>query len=288
MNELIYPKHIYDPSRRQIAVEYLEHELRKMLPSAQDKNIWKLIDKDVADWFENNNTLAPVRDFWNGFHGISRGFRMNALVYRITSKNIEWTKEEVNIDGLKFVTRGIRGLKMFTKAPMVSEVIDWYKDADNTQVKKEVMAELEDPEILKIIRDDDPIMVIDDMDDGVTKLIHDGNHRVMRRVLRGESKIWAYMGRKVADPMIYEHWVPTQLLIDVLRHGKYEIEKDGQSEEAYVKVIFDLLKNSTAARIEFSNRVLKQGVEIDKRIYERVKKLCEENNIEIPEDRYWS
>ena len=33
---MIYPKHIYDPIRRQVAISYVQHELRKLFPSLND------------------------------------------------------------------------------------------------------------------------------------------------------------------------------------------------------------------------------------------------------------
>lgn len=277
---MIYPKHIYDPLRRRIAEEFLEHELRKMFPSIRDGDNWKKMDSDVADWFENNNTMAPVRDFWNGFHGISRGFKLTALIYRLTSENIKWTKRQLAIDDLWFVTRGNRGLQVFDEAPSVREVKEYYASSQNLGAKKQLKKELEDKQVLEIVRDDDPIIV---MNDGDRKIIIDGNHRVLRRLLRDESEVWAYVGLKMGDPMIFNPWVPTQLILDIKALAMHT-----ENVDVYARVIFDLIKDSKAGQIEFATRSLNRYRKFDLVMYRAVKKLCNENSVDLPDGQYWS
>lgn len=276
----VYPQHIYDLLCRKIAEEFLEHELRKMFPSTRDVGKWKSIDSDVADWFENNKTMAPVRDFWNGFHGIARGFKLTSLVYQLTSENIEWKEEEKDIADLWFVTRGNRGLQIFDQAPSVREVIEYYSKPENEMAKTKLSEQLEDKQILEVIRDHDPIIVTDDGKKGV---IVDGNHRVLRSILRGENKIKTYIGRKIADPIIFNSWVPTQIILDVKALAMVENNID-----TYAGVIFDLIKNSESAKIEFARRSLNKYRDFDRKIYLAVKHLCDKNRINLPKDEYWS
>ena len=73
-----YPTHIYEPLRREIAVSYIRHELRKYLPCLRDQAAWQKIDADVVTWFEGAPFLYPVRDFWNGFYGMVMGFKFRS------------------------------------------------------------------------------------------------------------------------------------------------------------------------------------------------------------------
>jgi len=278
--EYHYPKHIYDPLRRQIAVEFMEHEWRKLFPSVRNNKIWQLMDGDVANWFENNNTMAPVRDFWNGFHGVSRGFKLAGLVYRITSINIEWQKKWVNVADLQFVTRSIRGLNVFEMAPTVMEVMEYYDQTDHLAEKKDLHREIDNLELLKVIRDQDPIIVIKEK---AGNLIHDGNHRVLRRILRGEDKIEAYIGRQVAEPMLDDYWLPTQMILDILALANMENEIG-----IYARVIFDMIKHSRAGQIEFARRCLNKSRQFDQKMYQAVKKLAMAEGIVLPADEYWS
>ncbi|MEM2145785.1 MAG: hypothetical protein QW279_10515, partial [Candidatus Jordarchaeaceae archaeon] len=93
MDKKIYPKHIYEPIRIEIATSYIKHEFRKLLWRIPEKYFEK-IDKDIKSWM-NSPELATPRDFWNGFHGIAMGFKLKiGLIYLVTAENIKWSKRQ--------------------------------------------------------------------------------------------------------------------------------------------------------------------------------------------------
>ena len=49
--ERVYPKHIYDPIRRRVAVDYLRRELRKYLGQLPQES-WSTIDREITQWFD--------------------------------------------------------------------------------------------------------------------------------------------------------------------------------------------------------------------------------------------
>ena len=93
-----YPTHIYDPIRVEVANAYIKREMRKYLPSVRTRDVWKNIDRDIDQWFENNQNIAKIRDYWNGFHGIAMGFKLkNGLTIILAEKATKATTIGVNV-----------------------------------------------------------------------------------------------------------------------------------------------------------------------------------------------
>ncbi len=96
-NEIFLP-HLYEPLRIEIAVNYARHEMRKLLPELRDESLWQNIDRQIGDWYEK----LSIRNFWNGIHGISMGFRLKSLVPWITSLHMRWEKKETPVEEILF------------------------------------------------------------------------------------------------------------------------------------------------------------------------------------------
>lgn len=96
-NKIFLP-HLYEPLRRQIAIQYIQHEWRKLFPQLRGKELWQAIDKQIVDWYE----MLSIRNFWNAVHGITIGFRLTSIVPWITSLNIKWEEKEVPFNELYF------------------------------------------------------------------------------------------------------------------------------------------------------------------------------------------
>ena len=95
--EKIFLPHLYEPFRIEIAVNYARHEMRKLLPELRDESLWQNIDRQVGEWYEK----LSIRNFWNGIHGISMGFRLKSLIPWITSFHMRWEKKEITIGKLR-------------------------------------------------------------------------------------------------------------------------------------------------------------------------------------------
>ncbi|MBI3954705.1 hypothetical protein HY333_01535 [Candidatus Collierbacteria bacterium] len=101
MNQ-VYPKHIYEPIRQEVANSYLRHELAKYLPSARGN--WRA---DIERWFDQSAELFPVRDYWNAVHGVMMGFKLyNHLLAFITAENTSWSREKISISSLSYTDFG--------------------------------------------------------------------------------------------------------------------------------------------------------------------------------------
>lgn len=225
-----YPKHIYEPIRQEVAVAFVKRELKKILPSIEEGQ-WPEVGKDIKNWFSDSSTLYPVRDFWNGVHGIMMGFRLiDHLLSFITAENIVWTKESVPPDELVTLA-----------------------EANSDDVRD----------------GDEPIIVTQKRIEGVDRLVvYDGNNRANKAKAEGRKTVTAYVSRfkgKSRKPENY--WLPTSLLMEISHFAKKVYEsKDEEKYKCYVSIFSDMLNSSESARYEMKNRVIPTESEYKKRV----------------------
>lgn len=263
----IYPKHLYDATRRKIAVSYLQHELRKLFPSIKEDEYFSSIDKEVAAWFSDNPTLTPVRDFWNGVHGISMGFRLKHIAVWLTSTNMEWKEQTVAVKGIKFGT-SFKELSVVGKHPSVEEVRDWYFDPKHSEeleaarkAHKRRSAETAD-------RDTFPVILRKLLNDDV--IVMDGNRRLLRAVLFEIDEIKAFVGTQTENPPIKDHWVSTSLLLDLVSMHKYWTMTGKDSTDFVAKTIASMIEDSEVARFELTDRCVDMSNPANKDLFDAV------------------
>jgi len=246
-----YPAHIYDEKRREIAVRYVRHELRKLFPSIRDEATWQTIDADIANWYKDNWLLMPIRDFWNGVHGISMGFKLKNIVSWLTSKNIAWEEKRIRVDDLAFGS-AIGNLGQIrpesTTLPSVAEVRAWHFDPSRTQALEEGRALSTKNSEFSMSRDDDPVFAV--RKNGALTVI-DGNRRLLRAILFEEPDILAVVGEPIANPLVFESWVPTSILIDLASMHRYWTAIGRDTTNALADVITASIRDSSAGRLEF-------------------------------------
>lgn len=265
-----YPAHIYEPIRREIAVSYIRHELRKYFPSLKDENAWKNIDSDMASWFEEAPFLFPVRDFWNGFYGILMGFKL--LIHLsdfITAENITWKREAVNIKELVFTGFNPTEFDVPMVTMAVSEAIDFYTKPGNEMRRTEDLAKLQATFTKTTNRSDDPVIVtqkrIADKDQMV---VYEGNARVYLAVLHGKNTIDAYVGRFADEKRnLVNFWMPTSYLLELVHLARAAWrEKDDELYQATTKVLAKTLTFSESAKFEMKDRVVHKPEEFKQKL----------------------
>jgi len=251
----VYPKHLYEPIREEIAVSYLKHELRKLFRTVPEKN-WGFMDRDISDW-THSPELATPRDFWNGFHGIAMGFKLKiGLIYHITAENIIWKKERVPLSSLWFGVELQQTKVVGAGRQPAKKLIDFYFNPLN---KKERERQLE--YTLKLSsgtysRDDHPVIIIQRLEENTPILsVQDGNRRLAKAVLMGEEKILAYVGRYTTEDKFPKNfWLPTSLLLETLLFARRAYEsKNEKLFSEYISVLKDMIES---AKYEFTNRAL--------------------------------
>lgn len=254
----VYPKHIYEPIRAEIAISYVKHEFRKLLWRVPEKN-WGAIDKDISDWLTSPELTIP-RDFWNGFHGIAMGFKLKiGLVYLITAENISWAKKKYPVSKLWFgveqgETREIREGRLSAK-----EVADFYSRKENQALRARFLKLNQKLSNETPPRDRHPIIAIQKEEENqLVYFAHDGNRRLAKTVLEGKDKIPAYLGEYTTkEKFPKNYWIPTSILMDNLFFAKRAYDKkDKKTFNHYMKVLKDMLSKSESAVYEMKERAL--------------------------------
>lgn len=250
-----YLPHLSDLLRRQVATQYIQHELRKLFPSLRDISAWQTIDTEVGKWFCDNPELAPVRDFWNGFHGITCGFKLKNLLPWLTSQNISWQEQEINIDQLNF-GNDFSSLKYFHSNPSVAEVRKWYLDPVNQKFFQEAKNILEQYGETSMSRDNFSLLVVEEK--GELRVI-DGNRRLLKAIFYKEEKLPVIIGKIIKEPRFFETWVPTSVLLELAWLNQREFGLLGLPVKSIAKTIALMIKDSQAGQYEFFNRCLGSG-----------------------------
>lgn len=204
--------------------------------------------------------FAAPRDFWNLFHGISMGFKLKiGLIYLVTAKNINWTKEEYPVQKLWFgveqrETKKIRDGKLSAK-----EVLEYYSRNENQNLKKEFLNLNKKLSTETPPRDHHPIIATEKEEGGqLVKSVYDGNRKLAKSILEGKEKILAYIGRyTTAEKFPINYWIPTSILMDNLFFAKRAYDqKNKRLFNHYMRILRDMLDKSESAVYELKERAL--------------------------------
>lgn len=256
--EQVYPKHIYEPIRQEIAVSYIRHELRKYLPSVREEEAWKKIDGDVTNWFDSSLYLYPVRDFWNGFYGVMMGFKLLIHLHEfVTAENVIWERKQIPLDALTFSGFTPRELGAKFEGMEAKTIADYY--AVNKGEQKDHFNLLKSKYENTFERVSDPIIVTQKRVDDKDKLIiYKGNARASLAILSGKDSIEAYVSSFQGDGRVLRNfWVPTVLLLETTHLVKsFWKEKNEEGYNAGIVVLKKMMGDSQTALYEMKNRVV--------------------------------
>lgn len=264
-NNQIFLPHLREPLRRKIAVRYIQHEFRKFLPQLRDELLWQLIDKQIENWYK----VLSIRNFWNAVHGISMGFRLKSIVPWITSKNMRWAKKNIFVYNLWFGGKfgPIKSLKTSEAATAVKENIFLPK---NKNILNQIKKILKEKSSETHPRDSFPIFVVKKEDKFV---VIDGNRRLLQTITDKKQKIQAFIGKPITKPPLFEHWVPTSLLVDLVFWHKRQTQNGRDTTDTTARVITELIRDSSAGRIEFAQRSVHRDDEIHMKLLKAVAKI---------------
>jgi hypothetical protein len=280
-NKIFLP-HLSEPFRREIAVRYAQQEMRKLLPQLRDASLWQSIDEQIGKWYAE----LLIRNFWNAIHGISMGFRLKSLVPWITSLHIKWTEKDMPIEELWFGGKfgPIASLGIPESAVAVKEQLF---RPENRELFEQTQKILKEKAAETAPRDDFPIFVVrkthGDSSDKKLRVV-DGNRRLLRAIVNKKEAIRAVVGEPVGEPVLYEHWVPISLLVDLVFWYKRQIRAGRETTEVVARVIAELIRDSSAGRVEFAERSIHRDKKLEVRLLEAVAKILGEWGIslEIP------
>ena len=237
-----FQEHLYEPMRREIATHYLQHEMRKLLPHMRDEAFWRATDDEIARWYD---TLS-MKYFWNAVHGISMGFRLKSLVPWITSCHVAWSERELRLEEVSL------GWKI-GPSHQASEIQQWILAPDNTNALTEKRIALKAESAKSAPRDHFPIFVVRKED---ALQVIDGNRRLLQAIVDDKTCLRAYVGEPIRTPVFQDHWVPTQILVDLVFWHKQHSVAGRDTTKTTAEMIVELIRDSAAGRHEFINTAL--------------------------------
>lgn len=257
--------HFYEPLRIKIAVQYVQEEMRKFFPELREEILWNAMDKQIENWHEN----LGIRNFWNAVHGISMGFRLKSLVPWITSLNIKWEEKEMLLKDLWFGGQ-FGPIKEMKCSQSAADVRDKIFQEENKEILENSRKILKEKKEETAQRDYFPVFAVKKKEKLV---VIDGNRRLLQAIIDKKETILAVIGRLVAEPPLFEHWVPTSSLVDLVFWHKRQIESGNDTTETTAKMIAELIKNSSAGRKEFNERAVHRDDEIHIKLAEDVNSI---------------
>lgn len=198
------------------------------------------------------------------------GFRLKSLVPWITSLHVRWTERNVPVKDLWFGGKfdPIASLETSESAVAVKKHLFRPK---NKKILEQTRKKLQKESINTAPRDNFPIFVV--RKDHSKLRVIDGNRRLLQAIVFGKHAIRAVVGEPIAEPPFYEHWVPTQILVDIVFWHKRQVLLGRDITKATARVIAELIRDSSAARSEFARWGSQQNGEVPARLFKAVTKI---------------
>jgi hypothetical protein len=265
-NDKKFPPHFFEPLRRKIAMQFAQKEMRKLLPELRKPSLWQSIDKQVEEWPEKLGMTA----FLNGIHGISMGFSSKSLIPLITSLNIKWTEKDLPVEELwfggKFAT-----VSHLENAESAASVKEQLFQLNNKELLEKTIKVMKEKAENTAPRDDYPIFVVRKEQNKLRVI--DGNRRLLQAIINNQNTIKAYIGEPVGEPTFYEHWIPTQILTELVFWHKQQTLAGRDTTDTTAKVIAELIRDTSAGRLEFAEHGVHRDDEIHMKLFKAVKKI---------------
>ena len=247
----IYPEHIYDPFRRRIAAELIQHEFRKLF-RAVPESLWPQIDANIEGWFDGTAyELAPVHDFWNAADGIMRGFKLKRLIAYITAENLSWTLQDIPVSEID-LQWALEPLKRFGEPPYDTRIIHQALQ-DDASFARLVREDSDMHATSSVGRDHFPIIAM--LQDSGRYAVADGNRRSLRALIyeRPHIQAWVMTGDHMRP---HNYWVSSGFMREI---GDTAAQARTIGNPAGVQAIKTVLRNifaqSDIARINYDARV---------------------------------
>jgi hypothetical protein len=238
-----------------IAVQYLQHEFRKIIGNAKNKKLWRSIDSALAQlslrWGESS--------FWNLVAAISEDWKLKAVFSILSDTKYKWRREKVALE--KIVLTGMSPaidrytIKKFQRSPIRFREA-WIR---NEKMRKDILAtgfgyHKE--------RDHFPIF-LHESDDGLR--VFDGMRRTLLAAIEGKKYLDAWVGRVTnpkGKPLISGGfaYVFSQVYFRALKREGQRINKP------FIKVGRIISKEYRNANDVFKNRIARwnQNKEVKK------------------------
>jgi len=259
MSELIYPKHIYDEKRYQLAIDILEKELSKLLPTAS--NIaWSQIKQDVEGWA--NSPLdyhledRSYMDFWDIFAAVLESIKLKpSFTKLLTAENYRYERKMVTIDDVHMSS----ALHQLTRIPSINlrNDISFAEIRQALNDKPELLPEqksINDEHSLDPEQDKYPVIIA--MKSNGYMQVMDGNRRTLRALLYDKEAIDAWVIEGV-DSAPTNYWVPVNDLMQLVELYKMAKKTGKNNFMKHIRYSLEAhFELSSIARINYESYIL--------------------------------
>ncbi|MDO8460223.1 MAG: hypothetical protein Q7S74_03885 [Nanoarchaeota archaeon] len=225
-----YSPQLIEPIRVELGKMLIVHEIIKLFPDLDKGLIESQVDRKWADF----SKIVIIRDFWNLVDSLMMGYKLKDIAKNITSQQYTWRLiTDQPIANLRFCTN-INGLQINTKS--VSEVKTFFEanPVELQRINRDTLTEFPEDDQRHL----DPIIVFKEEE---ALFVHDGNGRLLKAIVEGQSNIRAYIGTRNNEAKS-NHWVLTSYL-QRLANGKAK------------ELLIQVLSESINAVFEFEDRV---------------------------------
>ncbi len=246
-----YPEHIYDSVRTGIAKGLIEKELRKQLPEL-GTDAQEALRCGIDHWTDGSRVgLAGIHDFWNGFDGITRGFKLKQFLPVLTGRNVSWERTEVAIASVT-TTADLPVMESLEGPPY--PIPDLLKALEDPKVRAAFKKDSDHHAEHPVRRDHYPVIL---MNDGTTKNTMDGNRRIIRAAVYDRPTIDAWVGTITDGNRPCDYWVTTGYLRNLVRFA--EEQGNDAVTEATFTILRTLMSETEIAKTNYRLRIMKPG-----------------------------
>lgn len=248
--ERLYPKHLFDPQRRSIAVEILGKELAKLV-GAKDNGELAIHRQIVSAWFEGSQQeLSPVHDFWSTFDLLML-VKTKRLCRFVTAENVRWGIESLELDDLTLTWMPfIENHPEFGPGPWpIPRIKSVFIDHPDLYAKAKEEND-RNRGFYKFDRTTDPIIIVK-RGEGQKMYFLDGNGRLYGALMAGRNEIDAWVGH-MDGPKPVNYWVSTGELKNLCYIAQDSLN-DGNQElhDAAIKLIQNAFEESAIAIVNY-------------------------------------
>jgi hypothetical protein len=226
-----------------MAVQYLQHEFRKILKGINNPRTWKLIDKEISDFKRKEGE----KSFWNLVAAISEDLRLNAIFRVLSDDKFEWRRKRIPIKNLVLTgmspTINFYTIK-YDRDPLKFKEA-WFKDGKMRRViTKAGVSPFKEKCIF-------PIFVYEDKG---KYSVFDGMHRTLIALISNKKEMDAWVGKpknKNGKPLISRGFAY------ILSRIYAESERTPKTEQAMKVILKTIVQNRRNGKEVFRERIAK-------------------------------
>jgi hypothetical protein len=190
------------------------------------------------------------------------GFKLKNLVSWLTSVNITWEEKELSVDDLYFGS-SLGPLKQLEQNPSGKQVKEWLFAKEQTTILETEQRKDAEESGKTMLRNHFPIIAMRKQE---KLIVTDGNRRLLHAILTNKPTISAVIGEPIAEPVLFETWVPTSTLLELVFWHRQWSEQGKEITQSVAQVITELIRDSSAGQTELIERCPHLSSKTDRRL----------------------